>query len=521
MKQPFKLFNPLLLSLVFILIQIETVHAQIKRLTYIDYLKNQGFQLAESMAPFYHGVASGDPLPDRVVIWTRVTPTHKEASNNDWKLAFSVSWKMATDTAFDHIVRSGDIATDESKDFTVKVDVDGLDPNQTYYYQFEAFGKRSIIGTTKTAVDPTSDLPIKLAFVDGNNYSVGYFSAYQRITELKELSAVVVLSGYIDDQEHSGDLADRRQIPGAEPVTIQDYRNRYAQYHLDKNLMLAHAKYPFIAVWENQSLNNSNDHAINWTEKSKAAEQAYVEWLPVRVKKTELQRKFSFGKMLDLIMIDTQPFEKGNLVASTEGAVAKEALFIDPLHKEWLTKQLNYSTANWKLLASQNLLSSLNSVNVDWASIKSSDYWDNHPKEKESLLGFLKAFELKNIVFISGGFNGSLASEVADLTEKYNPATGRFAQAVEIVVPSISSPSLTDVNSTNGIAAEVRCLNKTYNPQIKMANLKDHGFVEMNISQKKIAVKWHYSKEILTDGQFKLKSQTELSIPNGKPVLEK
>lgn len=180
-------------------------------LTYVEDLKSLGFSLDDKLAPFYHGVASGDPLSDRVVIWTRVTPPKREASNSEWKLAFSVSWKVATDTTFTDIVRNGDIATDETKDFTVKVDVMGLKPNTTYYYQFEAFGKKSLTGATRTAYGAIDELPVKLAFADGNNYTTGYFNAYGRIAEMKDLNAVVVVSGYID--EDAGTTEIRAHIP--------------------------------------------------------------------------------------------------------------------------------------------------------------------------------------------------------------------------------------------------------------------------------------------------------------------
>ncbi|MCO4291498.1 alkaline phosphatase D family protein [Solitalea sp. MAHUQ-68] len=494
--------------------------AQIKHISYVDYLKNQGFQLNENLAPFYHGVASGDPMSDRVIIWTRVTPSQNEASNADWKLAFPVNWKIATDTAFSQIVKSGDIATDELKDFTVKVDVTGLLPNTTYYYQFEAFGKKSMIGITKTLMDDDSQEPVKLIFVEGNNYSAGYFNTYKRINELKNVDAVVMLSGYINEGETAETLIDRREIPAAEPSSLKDFRFRYAQYHLDNNLMETHAKVPFIAIWKDQSLKGSKEQAANWDNKQKAAEQAFLEWMPVRVKNGELHRSFSFGKMLDLILMDTNPTEQVGMVASTEMAVVKPAPFIEQIHYDWLTKLLNNSTANWKILTTSNLFGSINNASLDSGTGNDIDRWDNHPAEKTQLLEFIKAFSLKNVVVTNGGFKAALANEVAVNKADYNPTAGKYAQLVEITLPSVTTPSQIDQNSSAGIQTEVRCLNKTYNPQIKMANFKDHGFVEMNISLKRIDVKWNFIKDIIVDNQSKLKSTVQLSIPNGKSTFE-
>lgn len=483
-------------------------------LSYAEELKSQGFNLNDKLAPFYHGVASGDPLSDRLIIWTRVTPPKKEASKNDWKLAFSVSWKVATDTAFNDVVRNGDIATDETKDFTVKVDVTGLKPNTTYYYQFEAFGKKSMTGTTKTAYGVEDELPVKLAFVDGNDFSNGYFNAYSRIAEIKDLNAVVVLSGYIDEGA-GGNL--RKHIPAARVETLQDYRNRYAQYHLDEDLIKAHATYPFIIVWERQSINATPE---KWDDSQKAAEQAFVEWLPVRVTKGEFQRRVTYGKMLDMFMIETQPLQSRGALASTNAILEDEVTLMTQPQREWITKQINYSTSVWKVLANRNLMSSLN-AEVEPITSKTYDVWDNHPKDKESLLGFIRSFSLKNIIVATGGFHNALGAEVAESITGYDPEKGKYAAVIEVSLPSVSSPALTDQNVSAGSQVEAKCMNKTVNPHIKTANFSDHGFVVMSFSKKETLLNWYYMKENKLKNITKLKSQTELTVKNGVSILEK
>ncbi|POY36126.1 hypothetical protein C3K47_13095 [Solitalea longa] len=494
--------------------------AQIRHISYIDYLRNQGFQLNDDLAPFYHGVASGDPLSDRVIIWTRVTPDRNEASNTNWKLAFPVSWKIATDTAFTQIVRSGDIATDVLKDFTVKIDVTGLFPNTIYYYQFEAFGKKSMIGTTKTLGDEESMEPVKLVLVDGNNYSAGYFNAYQRINELKNVDAVVMVSGYINEGATDEAILNRREIPAAEPSSLQDFRFRYAQYHLDHQLMKTHAKLPFIAIWKNQVVNKATPQSSNWDNKQQAAEQAFLEWMPVRVNNGELQRKISFGKLLDLVMMDTNPTLQNGVVASTEASVEKVAPFMEASHYDWLSKQLINSDATWKILTTNSFFGSVYNAGLDSGTGTDVDRWDNHLNEKNRILEMLQAFNLKNIVVASSGFKTAMANEVAESRSSYNPAAGKYAQLVEVSLPTVSSPGLIDPYSSSGIQTEIRSQNKTDNPHIKLANFKDHGFVEMNISMKKIDVKWNFMKDITVEDQSKPKSTVLLSIPSGKSILE-
>ena len=139
-------------------------------------------------APFYHGVASGDPLSDRVILWTRVTP--------DEEGAVAVAWRIATDPALQDVVNGGTIVTDAARDYTVKVDADGLAPDHVYYYAFEALGQVSAVGRTRTAPSgPVGHL--RFAVVSCANYQNGYYNAYARIAERPDLSAVIHLGDYI------------------------------------------------------------------------------------------------------------------------------------------------------------------------------------------------------------------------------------------------------------------------------------------------------------------------------------
>jgi alkaline phosphatase D len=149
--------------------------------------------------PFFHGVASGDPLTDRVIIWTRVTTSN--TSEN-------VAWEMATDTGFTNIVKSGSVTTDASKDYTVKVDVTGLQPDTWYYYRFTAMNKKSLIGRTRTA--PVGSVAnLRFAIVSCSNYEAGYFNAYKDIALKNDVDAVIHLGDYIYEYGRGGILSIR------------------------------------------------------------------------------------------------------------------------------------------------------------------------------------------------------------------------------------------------------------------------------------------------------------------------
>jgi|GEM_PF-4369914 len=176
-------------------------------------------------APFFHGVASGDPQSDRVIIWTRVTPEEMDAT------PIEVTWRVATGPALQNIVREGSFITDAGRDYTVKVDVDGLQAGTTYYYGFTALGGNSITGKTKTTPVGDQAAHLKFGVVSCSNYQAGYFNAYQRLAERRDLDAVIHLGDYIYEQGSGeyGDLVDERPIePKTEILSLEDYRTRYS-----------------------------------------------------------------------------------------------------------------------------------------------------------------------------------------------------------------------------------------------------------------------------------------------------
>lgn len=215
----------------------------------VSILHNQVLPFNPNLKPFYHGVASGDPLEDRVILWTRVTPEHDTLIEG--------SFVMALDTTLQMIVKSGSFSTDSSKDYTVKLDVTGLRSNTTYYYGFTAFGKRSPIGRTKTTPgsrDNNLNEILRFAVVACSNFEGGYFNAYNGIAARNDLDAVIHLGDYIYEYGqgeyrniHLPDT-ERDHYPKSELLVKNDYRNRYSQYRLDSDLQRMHQQHPMIAV---------------------------------------------------------------------------------------------------------------------------------------------------------------------------------------------------------------------------------------------------------------------------------
>ncbi|MBK8630021.1 MAG: alkaline phosphatase D family protein [Sphingomonadales bacterium] len=272
-------------------------------------------------AGFLHGVASGDPLQDRVILWTRVTP--QAAQDGPIKVA----WEMARDAAFRRVVRRGVTATDAAADYTVKVDADGLKPDTPYFYRFKAGGMISPVGRTKTL--PVGDVAsVVMAVASCALYSGGHFNAYRDMAELERLDLVLHLGDYIYEYGGGpdqlgmsiGSKIGRVPLPLNEAVTLNDYRARHACYRTDADLQAAHARAPWIVVWDDHETANdawtggAQNHQPNegaWGNRKAASVQAFYEWLPIRPPapgkpREDISRTFELGNLATIIMMENR-----------------------------------------------------------------------------------------------------------------------------------------------------------------------------------------------------------------------
>ncbi|MEM8981643.1 MAG: alkaline phosphatase D family protein [Pseudomonadota bacterium] len=259
---------------------------------------------------FAHGVASGDPLADRVVLWSRVS---------GYSAPVAVTVTVARDASLRDVVRRYETTTDASRDYTVKIDAIGLEPGQRYYYGFATADARSATGRTKTlSID---DAPtVKLAVVSCANYPAGFFNVYRTIGNDNSLDAIVHLGDYLYEYPADGYASSRAaqfgrlSAPLQEVVALADYRQRHAQYKRDPDLQYAHAQLPFIAIWDDHEITNDawTDGAQNhqpaegdYGARRRAAIQVYREWMPIR-DDGPAYRRFDFGKTATLAMLETR-----------------------------------------------------------------------------------------------------------------------------------------------------------------------------------------------------------------------
>jgi alkaline phosphatase D len=464
--------------------------------------------VAQSPLPFRHGVASGDPLPDRVILWTRVTPP---GGGDD---PIDVRWVVATNPELTEVVTGGTSRTSAEHDFTVKVDVGGLEPGQTYYYAFDRGRERSAVGRTKTTPEGAVDR-VRLATVCCSNYPAGYFTVYRHLAERTDLDAVIHLGDYIYEFENGtlgdGTAINRLPEPPRELVTLEDYRRRYAQYRTDLDLQKVHRQHPFIVVWDDHELANNawrsgaaaHDPATEgaWSTRRAAAYRAYMEWMPIREVDglgIRLYRKTSFGSLVDLLMLDARALRDEQVDSLDLGALSSPRRTILGAEQEaWLHQQLQVSVAAgtaWRVLGQQVLFSPLT---PNAGPALNPDMWDGYRAERARLLDLLATANVPDVAILSGDFHSSWAFDVpADPWQGYTPSTGEGSLAVELLAPPVSSPPLF-LNRT--LRAQLGLLRPTL-PHLRYLEGDRCGYVLVDITNERLLAEYHLVPEVRVPG---------------------
>lgn len=480
---------------------------------------------AKAAGPFAHGVASGDPLPNGLIIWTRVTPQNPRPA--------VVRWQVATDEKMVSVIRSGQVQTDSATDYTVKVDVSGLAPATAYYYGFAVYGQASVTGRTRTA-PAVGVKALRFAVVSCSNYAEGHFSAFARIADRPNLDAVIHLGDYI--YEGTGRAFERRPaapVPLADPPGrrsrdwwLRYYRKRYALAHTDENLQKAHRQHPFIAVWDDhETADNAykdgadgHDPARDgaWADRKAAARQAYAEWLPIRGNATTIYRSLAFGNLMELVMLDTrlEGRDKQIYQPGSPKLTDPARTLLGVAQKKWVLDRLRASPARWKLLGSQVIFSDFN---VGWAANAGPfarevqqlqgnllDYWQGYPAERAQVLRHLATHRINNVVVLSASMHCALAFDVIPAGIPYDPTTGQGAVAVEFATPSIASANFDERIGTGLSAAFEASINRPLpapfninpNPHLKFADLDRHGYLLLTLTPAQTLAEWYFMDDV-------------------------
>ena len=441
--------------------------------------------------PFFHGVASGDPLIDKVIIWTRISPREVDNSNE-----IAVEWRMATDTGMTNVIASGITYTSAERDYTVKVDVGNLSSNSHYYYDFKSLDNFSVRGRTKTAPRAGEANQVRLGLVSCSNYEYGYFNGYRQLANGNDIDAVVHLGDYIYEYEvggYSAGVEGRKHVPENETISLEDYRLRYSHYRLDDDLKFIHQQYPFIVVWDDhESANNSfKDGAENhtegeegaWMDRKNFAASAYMEWMPIREDNgLSIYRTIDFGDMARLVMLDTRIEGRDEQVALGSLDVrATERSLLGTTQLEWMKTQLATSRAKWNILGQQVMFAPLKVAAIGI----NTDQWDGYEAERARVLDFVTENDINNFVVLTGDIHTSWANDIPT-SILYEPILGTGSAGVEFVCTSITSPGLDELDP---LADAIR----TNNLHMQYIDLAQRGYMVLSLSNESVQGDWFYT----------------------------
>jgi alkaline phosphatase D len=410
--------------------------------------------------PFTLGIASGDPLPDGFVLWTRLAPAPLDGGGMPPK-PVPVDWQVATDEQMAKPVRRGSVVARPEGAHAVHVELFGLEPGRWYWYQFRAGGEVSPIGRTRTAPIPASRLErFRFAFASCQHWEQGYFTAYRHMLD-DDLDLVAHLGDYIYETPSWAD--EVRRHDGPEPVSLDDYRNRHALYKLDPDLQKAHAAYPWTVTWDDHEVDNDyaadqsqdRDDPSGFLRRRAAAYQAYYEHMPLRHiarprdGQMRLYHRLAFGDLVEFHVLDNRQYRSdqpcgegrrggGNLVEACAARLDPGLTMLGAEQERWLLGGLGRSRARWNVIAQQQLMAQLIQRSNAGREAYWTDGWDGYAAARSRLLHYLGERRPENPVVLGGDIHSFWVTDLrTDFGDPRAPVV-----ATEFVGTSISSEAV-------------------------------------------------------------------------------
>lgn len=483
--------------------------------------------------PFQLGVASGDPSPDGFVIWTRLAPEPFEIGYGMPMAPVAVDWEVGDAANMRNIVAKGTTIAPPELGHAVHVEVAGLQPNRDYWYRFTAGKERSLVGRARTtpALGEALDR-VRFAISGCQNYEQGYYTAYRRLADDKP-DFVFCYGDYIYEgrgnrvwNSADGPKENVRQHFGSEIYSLDDYRRRYAQYKMDADLQAAHAAAPWFSVWDDHEIDNNWVGEIDqdgtdpklFNLRRQAAAQAYYENMPLRASSfpvgTSLQiyRRATYGKLLDLNLLDTRQFRSNQPCGDKWGASCEaigdpKAEVIGAAQEKWLMNSLTGAKSTWNIIAQQVMMMDLDRDPAVEGVQVNTDSWAGYRIPRGRLLGKIRDAKVGNVVVLTGDEHQNYAGDL------YVDGTKREAAPIasEFVVTSITSGG--DGNDQRDDYAKIQAAN----PMLKFNN-NQRGYAICEATPKAFVTEFKVLDAVSRrDG--KLSTRAKWALEAGKPGM--
>jgi alkaline phosphatase D len=451
--------------------------------------RRRGVPLARG-GSFGQGLASGEPAPDGVTLWTRVGE-----QTGDTKLALEIS----DDPGFGRLLYRRNVVARAEKDHTIAVRVERkrfIEPGERYWYRFATRDTSSPVGRFRTAVPPDSREPVRIAFFSCQDYQAGYYGAHRTIAEIDDVDLVVCLGDYIYERTYYEGPADRRDTLGAngdgEVQTLAEYRQKYQFYKADPDLQAMHAAHPYMGIWDDHEVedNFAGDHPgdatidprVPFSERRTNGFRSFYEYMPFRRLNGldyRLYRKLSLGRTVELFLTDQRQYRDDQpcgdeLFVPCPDTEAPGRSYLGREQKEWLKDGLAASPATWKVIASQLMMMSLD----EGPGIAiNKDSWDGYADERREILSHVRDRRVEDIAILTGDIHTFFAGEVGV------DGRGPESVATEFVGGSITSLGIPEsISGTTGgavppeqsvlVTGNVRLVN----PHIKYSEQTSRGY---------------------------------------------
>ncbi|MGM9471408.1 alkaline phosphatase D family protein [Pseudarthrobacter sp. YS3] len=503
---------------------------------------------AASAGAFGHGVASGDPMADSVLLWTRVTPSPEALPGSGLGKDVPVGWEVAADADFRKIVARGKATTGAARDHTVKVIAGGLTPGTRYWFRFTLDQWVSPVGRTRTAPAAGAAVDrLKFGVVSCANWQAGYFSSYRQLAARGDLDAVLHLGDYLYEygpgEYQARDVVVRPHEPAHEMTQLAHYRRRHAQYKTDPDLQALHAAAPFIVTWDDHESANdawkggAENHTEGaegaWSERFAAAHRAYAEWMPVRYEPGgQIYRRLDFGSLASLSMLDLRSYRDQQAVNGTDAAVKDPNRTITgAAQMDWLLGNLKSAGPQWKLVGNPVMIapvrvpSTLSTAELGGVqklmggtSISGVPYnvdqWDGYEADRNRVVRHLRDNAVKDTVFLTGDIHSGWACDIPADPAAY-PLTGDSV-AAELVCTSVTSDNLDDILNvpprTGSLAVENAI--KAANPHVKYLDFDSHGYSVLDVTPAGVRMDWYVLAE-RTSASSGSSLSTSFTVPAG------
>ncbi len=479
--------------------------------------------------PFALGVASGHPLPGGVVLWTRLAPEPLEGGVMPPD-PVTLDWEVAHDDRFARSVKRGRVRALERDAHAVHVEVEGLEPDRWYWYRFHVGGAVSPAGRARTAPLPGA-LPdrLRFAFASCQQYEQGLYTAYRRMSA-DDLDLIVHLGDYI--YESSWGTAHVRAHNGPEPVTLDDYRARYALYKSDPDLQAAHAACPWLVTWDDHEVDDdyADDRSENldpregFLARRAAAYQAYYEHMPLRRGAVPLgphMRLFarvSYGGLAEFHVLDDRQYRShqvcprpgrggSNVVEDCAERLDPRLTLLGEAQEQWLLANLARSGARWNVIAQQTLMAQLDRK-VGPGQRFWTDGWDGYPAARRRLLDVLARKKAANPLVIGGDVHCFWVTDLKpDFDDPRSPVVG-----AEFVGTSITSQPARRQADLDALRRE--------NPHVRFADLTRRGYVRMELTRPQARAEL-LGLENVTRSDARLETMAAFVVQDGRPGAQR